>query len=449
VTIQILTAIGDPTAEAELAATLATSAPDLEVVRRCVDLADLLATAAAGRARAVVLAADLRRLDREAISRLGFAGVAVVGLAASPDDSAAQRLRQLGVERVVTADGVAVAVRLAVDAFTAGVTASQAPQAQEPPQGLGRVIAVWGPAGAPGRTTVAVNLAAELARLGRPVLLVDADTYGGAVAQLLGVLDEAPGLAAACRFANAGRLDRAQLVTVAQELSPGLCVLTGIGRAERWPEIRASSFTEVLRVARDVASYVVVDAGFCLEQDEDLTYDTTAPHRNGATLAALAAADVVVAVAGADPVGLGRYLRLFPQLSELTAVAPVTVVNRVRERVLGPGDPGRQATSALVRYAGIEAPVVVPDDPAAVDGATAVGRTLAEQAAKSAVRLAIRGLALRIAEGTYRAPGEPPTGHAPRRDRRRGAASGLRRTSGRGGSRRSRRRRRESESPGR
>ena len=38
------------------------------------------------------------------------------------------------------------------------------------------------PKGGPGRTTVAVNLAFEAAATGGEVLLVDADTYGGAVA---------------------------------------------------------------------------------------------------------------------------------------------------------------------------------------------------------------------------------------------------------------------------
>ena len=71
--------------------------------------------------------------------------------------------------------------------------------------GYRRASCPLGSAGAPGRTTVAVNLAAELARLGQPTVLVDADTYGGCVAQSLSLLDEAPGLAAATRSAGLGR----------------------------------------------------------------------------------------------------------------------------------------------------------------------------------------------------------------------------------------------------
>src|SRR5699024_11795478 len=69
----------------------------------------------------------------------------------------------------------------------------------DPAAGAGRMIAVWGPTGAPGRSTVAVNLAAEAAASGRETVLVDADAYGPAERRILGVLDEAPGLVAAAR----------------------------------------------------------------------------------------------------------------------------------------------------------------------------------------------------------------------------------------------------------
>jgi hypothetical protein len=49
-----------------------------------------------------------------------------------------------------------------------------------------------------------------------------------------------------------------------------------------------------------------VDCGFCIEVDEELSYDTAAPRRNGATVTALEQADLVVVVGSADPLGLAR-----------------------------------------------------------------------------------------------------------------------------------------------
>ena len=89
-------------------------------------------------------------------------------------------------------------------------------------------MAVWGPTGAPGRTTVAVTVAAELAASGVATLLADADVYGGVVAQVLGFLDEAPGLAAAARLANNGQLDVAALAGAAPHAAPQLRVVTRI-----------------------------------------------------------------------------------------------------------------------------------------------------------------------------------------------------------------------------
>jgi Flp pilus assembly CpaE family ATPase len=427
VSLPILTAVGDPVWEAALATGLSDSGHGVQVVRRCVDLADALAAASAGLARAVVLSADLRRLDRDALARLAGAQVAVVGLTAPDDESAERRLRQLGVAHVLPCDAtpetVAAAVRAAVteltappdadliDAGLAGpvtVTAPRVGVAEGVPdrtEPLGRLLAVWGATGAPGRSTIAINLAAELAALGHTVLLVDADTYGGAVGQLLGLLDEAPGLAAACRLANNGELDLPRLAGLAVHARPALRVLTGISRPDRWLELRPAALRVVLDLARRLAAFTVVDCGFCLEQDEELSYDTAAPRRNGATLAVLEAADVVLGVTAADPVGLSRYVRALPECAALTKHAPVTVANRLRRGVVGGGEPRRQIAAALDRYAGIAVAHGVPDDREALDAALAAGRTLAEAAAKSPTRTAIRDIAVHLAGGPHRRGG--------------------------------------------
>ena len=245
--LPVLTAVTGATWEAELVGELDRADHGVTVVRRCVDLAELLAAAAAGTARAALLSAELRRLDRDAVTRLSAAGIAVVGLFDPGDQVAQNRLRELGVAQVLPADAgadlIASALRAAADGlgetsvrFDLGDPGAAMPRLGAPappptqPVGMGQIVAVWGPTGAPGRTTVAVSLADEAGRLGIPTLLIDADVYGGVVAQYLGLLDESPGIAAAARSASAGTLDAAALARIAWAVTPNLRVLTGLSR---------------------------------------------------------------------------------------------------------------------------------------------------------------------------------------------------------------------------
>jgi hypothetical protein len=164
-----------------------------QVMHRCYDLGDLLAVAAAGQAEVALVAAGTRWLDRDALARLAGAGLAVVGVASAADEDSERRLRQLGLLQVASdADPPEALVEraraaLASDPDPAPDLAGDPPPTEVPVSsdgGTRRVLAaVWGPKGGPGRTTVAVNLAFEAAASGGEVLLVDADTYGGAVAQ--------------------------------------------------------------------------------------------------------------------------------------------------------------------------------------------------------------------------------------------------------------------------
>ena len=412
--VPVLTAVSGAVWEAELVAAWERGDLGVTVVRRCVDLADLLATVTTGTARAALLSADLRRLDREALTRLAAAGVAAVGLVPPGDEEAERRLRQLGVRTVLPTDAGPAAIAAAVlEAVDAGAPEPSRSAVADPRAALpeladrdlgvavpeqaagerGRVVAVWGPTGAPGRTTVAVGLAAELADLGVATLLVDADVYGGVVAQVLGLLDESPGLAAACRAGNNGALDLPGLARLSRSVTPTLRVLTGIARADRWPELRPAALEVVLDLARDLAAVTVVDCGFALEQDEELAYDTLAPRRNGATLAVLAEADVVLAVGSGDPVGLARLVRGLAELDEaVPGLSPRVVVNRARPSAV-PGHAAQEVRAALARYAGVQDAVLVPHDVAGLDRALAAGRTLVEAAPDSPVRTALLDLA--------------------------------------------------------
>lgn len=262
--------------------------------------------------------------------------------------------------------------------------------------GPAMTLAVWGPHGAPGRTSLAIALAAESATIGHGTVLVDADTHAASVAPALGLLDEAPGFAAACRLAGLGALDRTQLERLA--VVPAAArhpfrVLTGIARASRWPELGGERVAGVLSALRGFCEVVVVDVAASLERDDELASDLAAPRRNAAALEALRVADRVVAVAAADPVGVPRFLRAHAELLELVDPARVTVVvNKVRAGAIGVGA-GTQLRQTLARFGGIDDPVLVPWDPGAFDAAVLSGRPLADAAPRSAARVAVRGLA--------------------------------------------------------
>ena len=397
----ILTAVGNRW-DSHVATVLEPSR-EVRIARRCADLADLIATAAAGLGRVALVSDELRGLDRTAVHTLRAAGVVVVGLAGR-DEASERHLRQLGIARVVSVDASLSDLESALlgtpaaddslDGLGATETDPLEPEvgATDGPLGTerrGQLVAVWGPAGAPGRTTIAVHLAAEAAARGRSTLLVDADTYGACVAQVLSLLDEAPGLAAAARGADHGTLDVAALSRMAPTVAPNLRVLTGIPTPARWTEIREAALGHVLDQARLLAEVVVVDTGFCLERDEELSYDTRAPRRNATTLTTLEAADSVIAVGSADPVGITRLVRGLDDLTQAVDCArPHVVVNRVRGSSVGSG-PQTRVRGILARFAGVDSAVLVPDDPETLDAALLAGRTLVESAPGSAVRLAV------------------------------------------------------------
>ena len=380
----ILTAVPGPW-ESDLVTTVEGTA-GYAVARRCADLPDLLATAAAGLGEVALVSADLRALDRAALHELTQHSVLVAGVVAPGDEMGERRLRQLGLEVVIPADVAAPDLQDRLDQLTEGAGTGLALEDETPADELpdvedepGKVLAVWGPTGAPGRSTVALNLAVELATRA-PTLLVDLDTYGSSQAQALGLLDEAPGMAAACRAADQGTLDLPALARLAPEVGGALRILTGIPRSHRWTELRAPSVAHVLSLARQLVRFVVVDCGFGIEDDEELSYDTVAPRRNATTLTALEEADELVVVGAGDPVGLQRLVRGVQDLGVVPAPSGrVVVVNKVRAASVG-SHPERRISEALGRFAGMDDIVYLPWDPAAVDGAMLAGTSLAEHA---------------------------------------------------------------------
>lgn len=382
------------------------AAGNMEVTRRCADLAEVLAAGAAGAGTVVLLSPGLPGLDRVITADLRRHGLSLLGVhdvEGAAEEQVEHRFALAGVE-VVHRVSDAAQLRAAVVACHqeppapagAGIDPDELLHELEPaPPAGGRVVTVWGPVGSAGRSTVAVMLAARLTRAGRRVLLVDADTYAAGLAQILGVVDEAPGVAAACRAAHAGSLTGPALSSLAPRVPPGMQVLTGIPQADRWPEVTEAGVARLLEVARQTADVTVVDAGFCLESGDG---DGFGPRRNGATLTAVQETDAVIAVGSADPVGLSRLVRGLAALPETTSAPVLAVANRLRRPVAGPDAEAQieHLVSGLVR-----AVVTIGDDPTAstalaVDGAAALAQPVRGPLADGIDTLARRLVGLNV-----------------------------------------------------
>lgn len=360
-------------------------------------------------ADAVVVTAGREALTPELVSACDRHGVRIVPIAARG-----------GERRWAASFGLRDALAPDVEGWRVADAAREA-FASRTDRDDGRVLAVWGTHGAPGRSTIATELAVELARERGRAGLVDADTHAPSLAAALGLAEDNPGIAAAARRAGAGALDPAELTRISAPLdSSAVEVLTGLNRPSRWPELSGERVHGVLTACRGWVDHVIVDTAASLERDEEIVSDVEGPRRNAAALAALAEADAVVAVTSADPVSIARFLRANAELRALVGAVPVyVVVNRLRGGALGIDARG-QVRRTLSRYAGIDDVSFVPLDTRAVDAALLAGRPVGEASPRSQLSQAIRRLAKRVGgpSGTMAGTDERPQS---RREARRAA----------------------------
>jgi len=178
-----------------------------------------------------VLVLDVRRdtLDASVVAACDVRGVRILPLCADE-----------GARRLSAAFGLPAPLASDIDPWALAEVLSEpwGPTfAERATPRAGTAIAVWGAHGAPGRTTLAIEIAAELARGASHTVLVDADAHAPSLALALGIADEGPGFAAACRQAGLGALDEAELARISLPVSTGsdqIDVLTGINRPGRW-----------------------------------------------------------------------------------------------------------------------------------------------------------------------------------------------------------------------
>ncbi len=378
-------------------------------VRRAVDVVDLLSSTGAGSASVVALDPAFPRLTAEVVERLVARQVVI--LAVCQDEQAEGMARRLGIEWAVTVCpgelGRAAKAMLAVAArsltgrgdmpgnvarikdvgpvdSTGRESATTVPgggaadgagadgSSETTTSGKGRLVAVWGPAGAPGRTSVSLALSHLASLRGIPTMIIDGDLRAPGVAAALGLEPDTSGLAAAAALADRGALTKYSLARQARGLGERWRVLTGIVSADRWAEVTPTGVAAVMECARELDDLVMVDIGSNLLREDDILFDEVLPRRDAPAFYALSAADVVVAVGNSEPVGLARMLSALPQLREVTSAPVVPVVNRVRRSL---GDFGsRRRLGELLARVDLFDPVWIPDDQPAFD--RAIGRQL-------------------------------------------------------------------------
>jgi len=390
----VAVAIGDAFRERlvlEAVGLAAESDAALRVVRRCLDAGDLLTMMRDDEADVLIVSADLHGLGPDAVRALSEARQPVLLVAATADRSDQfEALRGAPVTVLphnIDSAGLRLALETAVRtggrlrrpaALLAAAQRAQPEADVLPPAGAlgppaplahvaGTILAVVGPSGGHGVTTVAIGLAAGLSRAAS-VALIDLNLVVPTLALALDlnparnlymVLHEAgprrdPTLWSSLLEAELQSLDRA---------TPRGVVLAGVPGSSLAADVGPDGVRHLLRELARHERFVVADVGTNL----DASTSVGAAHR-----AALEAADRVLVVARADVIGLRRASALLGRLRGIFGGSPdrlCLVLNRHQPR-------HHHDAIEVARALHTTVAAVIPDDPAGVQATIAAQRAL-------------------------------------------------------------------------
>jgi pilus assembly protein CpaE len=269
----------------------------------------------------------------------------------------------LPAERTVVAAAIQKAVaRVSTAAETEAETATRSP-----------VVAVLGPKGGVGKTTVSTNLATSLAAAGLRTLLVDLDLQFGDVGIVTGV---APDRTIHDMVTAQGKLDGESLNAFLGRTADGVHVLLAPSRPDLAEAVTPEKLDAIMDIAASEFDVVVVD---------------TPPAFTSTAIAVIDRAEHVIMVGALDLPGL-KNMKVGLETLELMGVPRdriLTVLNRADSKVgLIPQD--------VKKVIGVMPDISIPSD-RAVPRSMNSTRPIVAAEPKSAPAKALRGLGERIA----------------------------------------------------
>lgn len=372
---RIVTVAGDINLETILAEALPYR-PDVELVLRCIDRVELLAAIRGGSIDAILLVGSVEWFDKQLAAEASRRGIGVVAIT---DNDANERIGTV----LSTESPLDEIVRACADRPLGPASPAQELGKQ------GRITAIWGPKGAPGRSRLAIELSFVLHATDASCLLMDADPYGGDVLQILGVVDELPTIIWAAQMAAKSELDKEHLAGHLKRVDGGPVILPGIPRADLWPDVSEFGFGELLAACRSSFSHTVIDTGFCIEPDSDVLGSSGG--RNRMARIAIEGADRVVAVCDSTPIGIRSFLWSFEALVKLVDPDKIVLVaNRVRD------GQARELSRLLFRHTGKRPGAYLPNATTAVEKALEEGSAVVAAKGSADFRAGVESLAVSV-----------------------------------------------------
>ncbi len=275
-------------------------------------------------------------------------------------------LRRGGDDYVDSAD-----LEVELDAALARLASASAAKAATP----GRLVAVLGPNGGSGSSTIAANVAASLAGGGQSVCLIDMKLESGDLAALL---DLRPSFTLADLCKNAGRLDKAMFERSLVAHDSGVRLLAAPASPADARLVRPEGVAQALGIARMASPLIIADLDHSFREEQAVV---------------LKQSDAVLIVFRLDFASLRNVNRTLEYLNALSISRDAVrlVVNRSGQLGEVPASKAEEALNGKIAH-------FVADDPKTVNRANNLGVPVVIEAPKTKVAQNLVTLARSVGE---------------------------------------------------